>query len=203
MLEQGWITSAQLRRALDAQKRAGKGRLGEWLIRHHATDHATVTRALGLQWSCPVLSPDPAAPSGIAAVMPRLFLDAFGALPLRVLAGRLLYLGFEESLDPVLALALERITGLRVESGIVQSAMFREFQDRTLGWKFPPVQLGEAVSVLAAEHLFARAIERAQPVASRLVLVHGCLWLRMMLSQDVPVPPVDTVRDVVCSMVQI
>jgi hypothetical protein len=33
MLEQGWITSEQLRHALDAQKAAGQGKLGEWLVR--------------------------------------------------------------------------------------------------------------------------------------------------------------------------
>jgi hypothetical protein len=31
MLEQGWITSGQLRQALDAQRGAGAGRLGQWL----------------------------------------------------------------------------------------------------------------------------------------------------------------------------
>ncbi len=33
MLEQGWITQRQLRAALEAQKAAGSGRLGHWLVR--------------------------------------------------------------------------------------------------------------------------------------------------------------------------
>jgi hypothetical protein len=33
MLEQGWITSGQLRQALEAQRAAGAGRLGHWLVR--------------------------------------------------------------------------------------------------------------------------------------------------------------------------
>ena len=57
-------------------------------------------------------------------LLPRLFVDAFGALPLRVAAGKLLYLGFEDRLDPVLALAVERMSGLRVESGLVQESLF-------------------------------------------------------------------------------
>ncbi len=64
--------------------------------------------------------------------MPRLFVDAFGALPLRVAAGKLLYLGFEDRLDPVLALAIERMTGLRVESGLVQGSLFRLAHARML-----------------------------------------------------------------------
>ena len=52
---QGWITGAQLRRALEAQKAAGGGRLGHWLVRQQGVSEQLVTRALGLQWSCPVL----------------------------------------------------------------------------------------------------------------------------------------------------
>ncbi len=51
MLEQGWITAGQLRRALDAQKAAGGGRLGHWLIHQQGVSEKLVTRALGLQWS--------------------------------------------------------------------------------------------------------------------------------------------------------
>src|ERR1700722_20054238 len=58
MLERGWITREQLRAALRAQEAAGTGRIGEWLVEQHATDEATVTRALGLQWSCPILYPE-------------------------------------------------------------------------------------------------------------------------------------------------
>ena len=118
MLEQGWITQTQLRRALEAQKAARTGRLGEWLVRQRAVSEATVTRALGLQWSCPVLPLELHDAAAMTVAMPRLFVDAFGALPLRLAGGRVLYLGFEERLDPVLALSTERMTGLQVECGI-------------------------------------------------------------------------------------
>ena len=55
MLEQGWITAGQLRQALEAQRAAGAGRLGHWLVRQQGVSEQLVTRALGLQWSCPVL----------------------------------------------------------------------------------------------------------------------------------------------------
>jgi hypothetical protein len=76
--------------------------------------------------------------------VPRLFVDAFGALPLRVAAGRLLYLGFEDRLDPVVALAVERMSGLRVESGLVQESLFGPAHARMLSAKFPAVELIEA-----------------------------------------------------------
>ena len=90
-----------------------------------AVSEQLVTRALGLQWSCPVLGLELHDAERLTALLPRLFVDAFGALPLRVAAGKILYLGFEARLDPVLALAVERMTGLRVESGLVQESLFR------------------------------------------------------------------------------
>jgi len=108
MLEQGWITSSQLRQALEAQKVAGAGRLGHWLVRRQGVSEQLVVRALSLQWSCPVLPLEFHDAEALTALVPRLFVDAFGALPLRVAAGKLLYLGFEDRLDPVVALAVER-----------------------------------------------------------------------------------------------
>ncbi len=200
MLEQGWITSEQLRRALAAQKVAGQGRLGVWL-RGQGVDESLITRALGLQWSCPVLTVDPVEVLGLTALIPRLFVDAFGALPLRVAADRILYLGFEDRLDPGLALALERITGLRVESGLVDESRFRIAHRRALDGAYPSAELVEASSEMALATVFARRIERTRPVDARLVRVHDCLWLRMWLRpQPGAVPALAEVTDVIASL---
>ncbi len=200
MLEQGWITAEQLRRALAAQKAAGQGRLGVWL-RGQGVDESLITRALGLQWSCPVLGVDPAEALGLTALVPRLFVDAFGALPLRLAAGRILYLGFEDRLDPGLALALERITGLRVESGLVEESRFRAAHALALEGAYPSAELVEASSERALAAVFTRRIERIRPVEARLVRVHDCLWLRMWLRpQAGPVPELESVRDVIASL---
>jgi hypothetical protein len=160
-----------------------------------------VTRALGLQWSCPVLPVEFHDADALTGLLPRLFVDAFGALPLRVAAGKLLYLGFEDRLDPVLALAIERMTGLRVESGLVQGSLFGPAHTRMLSARFPPVELIEATSEHAIVHSLARAVEKARPVGSRLVRVHDCLWLRMATRAELsPVPGPDMVQDLICSI---
>jgi len=201
MLEQGWITPGQLRQALDAQKVAGGGRLGLWLVRQQGVNEQLVTRALGLQWSCPVLPLEFHDAEALTVLMPRLFVDAFGALPLRVAAGKLLYLGFEDRLDPVVALALERMSGLRVESGLVQGSLFGPAHARMLKQKFPAVELVEAGSEPAAVHVLAKSVERSRPVASKLVRVHDCLWLRMWRrAQNGPLPEARTVQDLICSI---
>jgi hypothetical protein len=201
MLERGWITRDQLRRALDAQRTAGSGRLGHWLMTQRSASEELVTRALGLQWSCPVLQHESHEYSALTAAMPRLFVDAYGALPLRLAAGKVLYLGFEESLDAVLALSVERMLGLRVESGIVPESLFRPAHRRMLDARFPSVELVEAVSLPAAAHALAKSVERARPAASRLVRVHDCLWLRLWLRPKVgPLSETSSVEDVICSI---
>jgi Type II secretion system (T2SS), protein E, N-terminal domain len=201
MLEQGWITPGQLRRALEAQRSAGGGRLGHWLVHQQGVDEKLVTRALGLQWSCPVLTLEFHDAEALTVLLPRLFVDAFGALPLRVAAGKLLYLGFEDRLDAVLALAVERMTGLRVESGLVQGSLFGPAHTRMLGARFPRVELIEASSEPAAVHALSKAVERSRPVYSRLVRVHDCLWLRMAFRpQTGPLPDPSAVADLICSI---
>jgi hypothetical protein len=201
MLEQGWITSGQLRQALDAQRVAGTGRLGYWLVRQQGVSEQLVTRALSLQWSCPVLPLEFHDAEALTPLLPRLFVEAFGALPLRVAAGKLLYLGFEDRLDPVVALAVERMSGLRVESGLVQGSLFRPVHGRMLSAKFPSVELIEAVSEPVLVQALAKSIERARPAESRLVRVHDCLWLRMWRrAQGGPMPERDSVRDLICTI---
>jgi hypothetical protein len=198
MLEQGWITQNQLRKAIEGQRANGGGRLGQWLVRQQGVSEQLVTRALGLQWSCPVLPLEFHDAAALTSLCPRLFLDAFGALPLRVAAGRLIYLGFEDRLDPVLALAMERMTGLRVESGMVRETQFRPAHTHMLNAAFPGVELLEAASEPALGRAFARIIERRRPVQSRLVRVHDCLWLRIWTKPQVgAVPEISSVQDVI------
>ncbi len=133
--------------------------------------------------------------------LPRLFVDAFGALPLRVMAGRLLYLGFEERLDAALALAVERMTGMRVECGLVPGTQFRAAHTRMLAARFPPVELIEAASEPAAAQAIARSVESTRPIDARLVRTHECLWLRMWTRPPAgPYPDLATMHDLICSI---
>ncbi len=201
MLEQGWITSEQLRQALETQREAGQGKLGGWLVHQYGVSEQLVTRALSLQWSCPVLPLEYHDPEAMAVVMPRLFVEAFGALPIRVAGGQILYLGFEERLDPVVTLAVERMLGLRVESGLVRASRFYEAHERMLSSTYPQILLVETFSESPLTRVLVKAVERAKPVEARLVRVHDCLWLRMWLErQSGPLPAKGSIEDVICSL---
>ena len=201
MLEQGWITQAQLRRALEAQKAAGSGRLGYGWCSQHAVSEQRVTRALGLQWSCPVLPLEIHDSAYLAGAMPRLFVDAYGALPLRVAAGRVLYLGFEESLDPVLALAVERMTGLRVESGVVQSSLFLAAHSLMLRQSFPrwnwSRQHPKRQPVMRWQGRWS-APGRLPPGWSGCTIASGCGCGQAR--RQAPLPETGSIPDVVCSI---
>ena len=201
MLEQGWITSEQLRKGLDAQRAAGQGRLGTWLVEELGVREQLVTRALSMQWGCPVLALEYHDADGMAAMLPRFFVEAYAALPLRAAAGKILYLGFEDRLDPVLSLAVERMTGLSVEAGLVSGSRFRVAHERLLRTDFPKVEHVEGASKLTLVHVLSERIERAKPVEARFVRVHGSLWLRMWRKlQQGPVARLSEVEDVVVSL---
>jgi hypothetical protein len=200
MLDQGWITQEELRAALAAQRAAGRGRLGEWLIRQKSASEEMVTRALGLQWGCPVLRMESYNPENLTVLLPRFFVDAFGALPLRVAAGKILYLGFEDRVDPALALAVERVTGLRVEVGLVEGSLFRPAHGRALEARYPSAELVEAATEQALASALARAIEEWRAVEARLVRIHDCLWLRIWRRRQAgPLPEPASVRDLIAS----
>lgn len=201
MLNQGWITSDQLRHALDAQRRAGSGRLGSWLMRLFGVSEELVTRALALQWNAPVLHLDGFLPGRMSRALPRLFVDAFGALPLRVAGSKILYLAFEERIDTVLALALERMTGLKVECGILPGSEFQQAHKKMLASEFPPVQLLEAAGETALSRALARQLERSRADEARLIRVHDCLWLRLWKRRaTTPLTPFEEVEDLIASV---
>jgi hypothetical protein len=91
--------------------------------------------------------------------------------------------------------------GLRVESGLVRESEFGPAHTRMLNAAFPAVELMEAASEPAIVRAMTRAVERARPVASRLVRVRDCLWLRMWhRPQTGAAPGAGAVQDLICSI---
>lgn len=181
MLSQGWITAPQLRRALEAQRQNGTGRIGEWLIAECGLEAEQITRGLSMQWNCPVLSVEGFSPEAMALVMPEVFVERFGLMPVRIAGSRILYLAFEDHLDASASLAIERMTGLTVASGILNEVQFRAARSRLLECGHVETKL-EGVS--DADTLAGRItaiLEQKQPVASRLIRLHHFYWLRLWL----------------------
>jgi hypothetical protein len=184
LLTQGWITHDQLRDALAAQRNGANMRLGEWLVAHRGLDEARLTQALGLQWSCPVFSLAKHGSGLPVTVVPRLLAESFGFVPLRLTSTGLLYLAFEDRIDHSLALAIERITGLRVESGLLSNSEFTLAQRDLTQGRFARTRLIEAGNLDLLAEAFTRHIEKCQPSEARLVRIHDLFWLRLWRQPD-------------------
>jgi Type II secretion system (T2SS), protein E, N-terminal domain len=181
MLAQGWITHPQLQKALAAQRESGTGRIGEWLMRECGLEAEQIVRGLGMQWGCPVLTTEGLSPEAMALVMPKVFIEKFGLLPLRVAGSRMLYLGFADRLDASAAFAIEQMTELKVESGVVEGAQFEAGRSRVLACEGVDVKLESVEDKDAMAARITAILEQKQPIASRLVRVHQYYWLRMWL----------------------
>jgi hypothetical protein len=134
-----------------------------------------------MQWNCPVLTTEGFAPETMALAVPRLFVEKFELLPLRVAGSRILYLGFDDRLDATSAFAVEKMTELKVESGLVEGAQFQTARSRLLEYRGVEMRLETAADedVLAAR--MTAILEQKKPVASRLVRLHQYYWMRMWL----------------------
>lgn len=183
MLAQGWITHSQLRQALEAQRLNGTGRIGEWLIAECGLESEQITRGLSMQWNCPVLGTEGFSAEAMALVMPAIFIERFGLLPLRVAGKRILYLAFEDRLDASAGLAIEQMTELKVESGVLNEVQFQAAKRKILQSDAVEMKLEVMSDVDTLAGRITAILEQKQPVASRLVRLHQYYWLRLWLER--------------------
>jgi hypothetical protein len=194
LLNQGSITHEDLKGALEAQRQGARMRLGEWLVEHRGLNEARLTQALGVQWSCPVFSLEKHGGGLPITILPRLLAESFGFVPLRLSASGLLYLAFEDRIDHSLTLAIERMTGLRVESGLLSATEFHQAQQCFAQGRFARARIIEAASLDLLAEAFTRHIEKIKPTEARLVRLQDLLWLRLWTRDETPAPTPDTPR---------
>jgi hypothetical protein len=183
MLAQGWITHPQLQEALAQQRANGSGRIGEWLVSECGLDREQVTRGLSLQWGCPVLSLEGFTPQNMALVMPKVFLEEFGLVPLRIAGSRLIYLAWGDRLQASVALAVERMSGLRVESGLLDSELLRTARIRMEQFESVPTTFETSGDEDTLAGRITAILEQKQPIGSKLVRLHQYFWLRIWMER--------------------
>jgi hypothetical protein len=179
MLAQGWITHPQLQKALEAQRLHGSGRIGEWLVSECGVQPERISRGLSVQWNCPVLSTESFWPEAMALALPQVFLEEYGAVPLRIAGKKILYVGFQDCLDASTSFALERMTGLRTENGVLPEAEFSRARQILLRCEFPRQTISAVSDRDGLVRAISETIEHEQPRASRLVRLHRYYWLRL------------------------
>ncbi len=121
LLSRQQVTGEQLRTALELQRKAGHGKIGEWLRQLGFATEPQITAALARQWSCPVLR---SRLEDLGAsrfhLIPLLLLESFQMIPVEFAAapGTLL-IAFGEGVDHTMLYAIEQMLGCRTEACLV------------------------------------------------------------------------------------
>ena len=195
LLAQGAITHPQLIAALSAQRTAGEGRVGDWLMQQTGLSEERLMRGVGVQWNCPLLSLEGFSARAMALVMPKRLVVELGLLPVRIAGSSVLYVAFPERRETAAALALGRMSGLRVECGLLPESHFAVARERLLAADAVAVRMHAAVDSDALTQSLTKLIAERQPAAARVVRVHRYLWLRMWLEEGAHSPGVPLMEE--------
>jgi hypothetical protein len=124
LLSRGVIDHEQLKRALQAQRENGGGRLGSWLVRSGMVSAQEVSAALAAQRGCVIfpLESDQRYLE-LSAMLPRALLQSSRTLPVRyVHEGQLLFLAFAEEIDHSAMYAVDRVLAGHTRACVVSDA---------------------------------------------------------------------------------
>lgn len=128
LLSRQQLSAAQLRSALERQRVAGQGKIGEWLQQLGFATEEQITAGLARQWSCPVLKTGlDGLGKGRVNPIPGLLLDSFQMIPVEFAeASRTLLIGFSEGLDHTILYAVEQMLGYRTEACFVSRSVLQK-----------------------------------------------------------------------------
>jgi hypothetical protein len=188
LLAQGDITPGQLREALQRQKNAGTGKIGEWLVRMGALSEPQVTAALATQQRCPVLSPQ--EPQWLAPRWrwPDSLVERYRAVPVFYNpAQSLLYVGFLDLVDHAFVYVLEQLLRSRVEPCIVPSRVHAQYLElRRHAFDVNTVEIHQRQGSIEMTRTVSNYAEQ---VHADRCLVGRCsdrLWIRLETALEVP-----------------
>jgi hypothetical protein len=180
MVARGKLTHLEVRAALEAQRRARYGKIGEWFEKLGFASEQDVTTALALQWGCPVVSSfDPSAVDSPGNI-PLPILEAFQMLPFHYAAStNTLSLAFGERVDHAALYAIEKILECRTQpcvagrKSIARQLEFMRQRNRQGDVEFLTRDLNEMSRITSSY------VTRLSPEEVRLSRVGRFIWLRL------------------------
>ena len=186
MVARGKLTHIEVRAALEAQRRARYGRIGEWIEKLGFATEQEVTTALALQWGCPVATSfDPSTVQSLANI-PLPILEAFQMLPLNyAVATNTLYLAFGERVDHAALYAIEKILTCRTQpcvagrKSIARQLEFMRQLPRTTDVEFGPMNDLAEMARIASSYT-----ARLSPDEVRLSRIGRFIWLRLAVRPE-------------------
>jgi hypothetical protein len=181
MVARGKLTFAEVRAALEAQRRARYGKIGEWIEKLGFATEREVTTALALQWGCPVATSfDPSTIHSLASI-PFPILEAFQMLPLNhVAATNTLYLAFGERVDHGALYAIEKILACRTQPCVAGRKSIACQLDSMRQLPHPSdVEFGPMNDLAEMARIASSYTSRLSPEALRVSRIGRFIWLRL------------------------
>jgi len=181
LLSRGQLSEPQLRIALERQRVAGQGRIGEWLRVLGFVNEQQITAALARQWSCPILRTIATASLDRLPLLPASLLEHFVMLPLAYIpATRTLHMVFGEGLDYAVLYAIEQMLNCRTEPCMATpNAVKQRLQHQPHGREDSEIVFDR----IADEYELCRIVRSyALRTAAREVRLASCgpyLWARL------------------------
>jgi len=181
MVARGKLTHVEVQAALEAQRRARYGKIGEWIEKLGFATEQEVTTALALQWGCPVAtSVDPSTVQSFGNI-PLPILEAFQMLPLNYAsASNTLYLAFGERVDHGALYAIEKILACRTQPCVAgRKSIARQLESMRQLSRPTDVEFGPMNDLAEMARIAASYTARLSPEEVRLSRIGRFIWLRL------------------------
>lgn len=181
MVARGKLTYIEVRAALEAQRRARYGKIGEWIEKLGFATEQEVTSALALQWGCPVATSFDPATVHSPGDIPLPILEAFQMLPLNYAAStNTLYLAFGERVDHAALYAIEKILGCRTQPCVAgRKSIARQLEALRQLPRPGDVEFGPMQDLAEMARIASSYTARLSPEAVRLSRIGRFIWLRL------------------------
>ncbi len=181
MVARGQLTYLEVRAALEAQRRARHGKIGEWIEKLGFASEQEVTTALALQWGCPVASSfDPSAIHSPGKI-PLPILEAFQMLPFNYVAStNTLCLACGERVDHAALYAIEKILDCRIQPCVAErKSIARQLESMRQLPRPGDVEFGPMNDLAEMARIASSYTARLSPEQVRLSRIGRFIWLRM------------------------
>jgi hypothetical protein len=181
MVARGKLTYIEVLAALEAQRRARYGKIGEWIEKLGFATEQDVTSALALQWGCPVASSADPTAIETASRIPLALLEAFHMFPLNYAPStNTLYLAFGERVDHAALYAIEKILDCRTQPCVApRKTIARHLEHLRQQPRPSDVEFGPMNDFAEMSRISSSYIARLSPDEVRLSRVGRFIWLRL------------------------
>jgi Type II secretion system (T2SS), protein E, N-terminal domain len=181
MVARGKLTHVEVRAALEAQRRAHYGKIGEWIEKLGFATEREVTASLALQWGCPVATSIDLSTVHSLGNIPLPILETFQMLPLNYTSSRnTLYLAFGERVDHAALYAIEKILACRTQPCVAaRKSIARQIESLAQYPRPADVEFGPMNDLAEMARIAASYTTRLSPTEVRLSRIGRFIWLRL------------------------